>query len=592
MSRLMTHMGSDAKWMILSWVLSALGSIAGLGPYICIYFVARQLMQIQINPGQEVSPMLLHYGWMGVKAVMVSFSFYGLALFCSHVAAFRLMERLRVQLLRHLERLPAGYHLSQPSGKLRKIIDQNSENTEKFVAHQLPDMVQAVTTPLAFVGCMFWFDWRLCLACLLPTLAGFLILRSILKDYSGALLTRYQTALADMGTGAVEYVRGISVVKVFGQSLGAFTRFHGAIREYKQFVTAYALSMERPMALYFTVINSVFFLLIPAGILIHSLARSGEERGAFILSFIFFMVFTPLIPFLFMRIGQAASVKMICSQALDEIEGVLSSPPMADPDHPVLPENHGICFENVCFAYEKGGPLALDQVSFCAEPGELTAIVGPSGSGKTTIVNLIARFWDPDSGQIRVGGVDLGRVGHRKWMSRVGLVSQDPGLFSMTLGENVAFFAPKAGRKEIEKALLLAQCDDILSKLPRGLDTPMGDGGVHLSYGEMQRVALARTILQDAPILLLDEITAFADPENEYRIQQALSCLSRDKTVIMIAHRLSTIRRAHGIVVLEGGRVVARGCHDQLMAKPGLYRKMYREYQTATTWKLKGETHG
>lgn len=587
----MTHLGRDSKWMLLSWIFSAVGGVASLGPYICIYFVARELMLVRNDPSLAVSPVLTHYGWLAVRAVMLSFSFYGLSLLFSHMAAFRLMGRLRIRLLRHLETLPLSFHLAHPSGGVRKIIENNSEDTEKFVAHQLPDIVQAVTTPAAFLACMIWFDWRLCLACLVPTLAGFLILRTILKDYSRDHLAKYQEALAGMSTGAVEYVRGISVVKVFGQSLYAFTRFHDAILNYKKFVTAYALSMKNPMALFFTAVNSIFFFLVPAGILIYCMIQAPADRERFVLSFVFFMVFTPLMPFLLTRIGQVTSTKLICTQALDNIEEVLATPPMAEPLKPVIPKTYGICFEDVSFSYNKNGPKALDHVSFTAKQGEITAIVGPSGSGKTTVVNLIARFWNPDEGRIRAGGVDLVDIPCRKWMSGVGMVFQDPGLFTMSLADNVAFFTPGAGRGRIRKALVRAQCEDIIAKLPEGMDTLIGAGGAHLSYGEMQRIALARTLLQDTPVLLLDEITAFADPENEYRIQKALNILTRDKTVIMVAHRLSTVSSAHKILVMDRGRITARGRHGELMAQEGLYAKMVREYRAATTWKIEGHHH-
>ncbi len=586
--RLMKYAGKDKKWMIISWILAALGGIASLGPYVCIYFLVRELMMRQSDPSGLLPGQLDQYGWLAVQAVALSYMLYGFALGSSHWAAFRLIGRLRIKMLRHLEKLPLGFHLANPSGALRKTIEKNCENSENFVAHQLPDTIQATVIPVAFLACMLWFDWRLCLICLTPIVIGFWILNSMLEGYRGDFLTQYQNAMSSMGAGAVEYVRGISVVKVFGQSLYAFTRFHEAILNYKKFITAYSLSVEKPMAIYITAINGFFFLLIPSGILMYCYAQGPTARESFVISFIFFMIFTPLVPVMLTRIMYSSSNKLICSQALDSMEEILKQPLMEQPAVPKTPDSFKISFNDVSFAYSDDTPNVLTNFSFTAKPGGITALVGHSGGGKTTIINLIARFWDIDSGSITVGGLDLRDLEYEKWMSQVGLVSQEPKLFAMSIADNVSFCNPSASRQEIEGALTQAQCNDITAKFHNGMDTMIGADGVHLSYGEMQRICLARAILQNPPVLLLDEVMAFADPDNEYLIQQALTALMQDKTVIMVAHRLSTVKDAQNILVLDNGNIVESGDHHTLMKQQGIYRKMFDEYRTASRWKLGG----
>ena len=584
----MGHAGKYKIYMVLSWIFSAVGGVLSLGPYICIYFVARELLIAGGDIALLSNEVLTYYGWLAVNATMLSFMFYGIALLFSHLSAFKLTANLRIRIIRRLGELPLGFHAANPSGKLRKIIEKNAENMENFVAHQLPDTVQAVVMPVAFLASMLYFDWRLSLVCMIPIVVGFLVLSFMLRGESGGFLEQYQKSLGDMSNAAVEYVRGISVVKVFGQTVHSFKRFHDSIMTYKKFVTEYALSMEKPMSRYIAAVHGIFFVLIPAGILFYQWSDSKES---FILSFVFFMVFTPLASVLLMRIMYSSSNRMITTQALDTIEGLLNKKSMIQAANPQRPANYDIVFDSVFFKYEKEGPNVIDDLSFTSKEGTITAFVGPSGGGKSTVVNLISRFWDVDSGSIRIGGVNVKDMDYDEWMDQVSFVFQDINLFKMTIAENVAFNKPDATEDEIKRALRLAQCDDIIAKFPDGIHTVIGTKGIYISGGEMQRIALARSIIKDAPVVVLDEATAFADPENEYKIQKALDVLMKGKTVIMIAHRLSTVTGADHIMVLNEGRIDESGSHRTLMQKDGLYAKMFREYQTSTAWKIGGEAH-
>ncbi|MBS4534964.1 ABC transporter ATP-binding protein [Clostridium sp. D2Q-14] len=588
LSRLINYSGKYKVTMILSWFFSALGGIVSLGPYICIYFVARELLDAGENPAMLNNGQMAHYGWMAVTLTGLSFMLYGLGLLFSHLTAFNLIANLRIKLLQRLGELPIGFHIANPSGKLRKIIEKNTESMENFVAHQLPDLVQAIITPLAFLASMMIFDWRLTLICLIPIAIGFVILSSMLKGESNGFLEQYQKSQADMSNAAVEYVRGISVVKVFGQTVHSFKRFYSSIMNYKNFVTQYALSMGKPMSGYITSVHGIFFVLIPVGILLYQF--SSNSKG-FIMSFIFFIVFTPLIAVMLMKVMYSSSNQLITTQALDTIEELLNEKLMLQTTNVQSPSSYDIVFDSVSFQYEKDGAKVIDQLSFTAKAGTVTALVGASGGGKSTVVNLIARFWDVDDGSICVGGVNVKDMDYTQWMSRVSFVFQDVNLFKMSIAENVAFSRPSATEEQIRKALHLAQCDDILEKLPNGIHTVVGTKGVYLSGGEMQRIALARAILKDAPVILLDEATAFADPENEYKIQKALDVLMKGKTVLMIAHRLSTVTGADQILVLENGKLIEKGSHRELIEHGGTYAEMYQEYQSGTSWKIGGQTH-
>jgi len=581
-ARLMGHAGKLKITMVLSWLFSAISGVINIGTYICIYYVAQTLLQ---NNGTFHTGEAAKYGWMVFQLASASFGVYGLGLALSHITAFKIMANVRIQLIRHLGKTPLGYHAVNPSGKVRKIIEKNAENTENFVAHQMPDMAQSIVMPIAFLVSMFYFDWRMSLVCLIPIIIGFISLSTMLKTERGDFIKNYQAALGDMGNAGVEYVRGISVVKVFGQTVHSFKRFYKSIMEYQKFAVKYVLSMEKPMSIYITAVNGLFFFLVPAAIILYNFTDSPEKV---LLSFVFFIVFMPLVSVILMRIMSASSNMMMATQALDAIEEILEVPVQKKTDTPKTPSGSDIVFDHVSFGYGDGASEAVSDLSFVAKAGSVTALVGPSGSGKSTVANLIARFWDTDTGIISVGGVNVQELDYDIWMKQLSFVFQDAGLLKMSIADNVAFCVEHATEEEILAALHAAQCDDILEKLPDGIHTVVGTKGIYLSGGEMQRIALARAILQDAPVVLLDEATAFADPENEYRIQKALNVLLKGKTVIMIAHRLSTVTEADNIIVLREGYLTEQGSHRELLEKDGFYAKMYCEYNTGTKWKFGG----
>jgi len=581
-ARLMGHAGKLKITMVLSWLFSAISGVINIGTYICIYYVAQTLLQ---NNGTFHTGEAAKYGWMVFQLASASFGVYGLGLALSHITAFKIMANVRIQLIRHLGKTPLGYHAVNPSGKVRKIIEKNAENTENFVAHQMPDMAQSIVMPIAFLVSMFYFDWRMSLVCLIPIIIGFISLSTMLKTERGDFIKNYQAALGDMGNAGVEYVRGISVVKVFGQTVHSFKRFYKSIMEYQKFAVKYVLSMEKPMSIYITAVNGLFFFLVPAAIILYNFTDSPEKV---LLSFVFFIVFMPLVSVILMRIMSASSNMMMATQALDAIEEILEVPVQKKTDTPKTPSGSDIVFDHVSFGYGDGASEAVSDLSFVAKAGSVTALVGPSGSGKSTVANLIARFWDTDTGIISVGGVNVQERDYDIWMKQLSFVFQDAGLLKMSIADNVAFCVEHATEEEIVAALHAAQCDDILEKLPDGIHTVVGTKGIYLSGGEMQRIALARAILQDAPVVLLDEATAFADPENEYRIQKVLNVLLKGKTVIMIAHRLSTVTEADNIIVLREGYLTEQGSHRELLEKDGFYAKMYREYNTGTKWKFGG----
>ena len=582
--KLLKFSGPFRITILLSAVFSAFSAVINLKAYLCVYGVAKVLIQSSGNFGALDLAAMKALGMQAVWYVCMGFGTYGMALLCSHISAYNTVARIRMQLIRHLGTLPLGYHILHPSGKQRKIIEKNTDNLEILIAHNIPDYVQSLVLPIAFLVFMFRYDWRLSLICLVPILIGFILLFSMLKGESSGFIGQVQKSGEDISNAATEYVRGIAVVKTFGQTASSFRRYQRAVKDYADFMTKYAFSMENAFSLYTTIVNAVFLFLIPGGIVLYNLGGGAEKT---IMTFAFFAVLIPLVASILTKLMHSSSNLMLADASFTAIEEMLAEKPLAETKKLQVPQNGEICLNHVSFQYE-AGVKALDDVSLTIRPGTVTALVGESGGGKSTVANLIARFWDVSEGSVTVGGVNVRELDYADWMKHISIVFQDTNLFKMSVAENVAMYKPGASREEIMEALRQARCEDILEKLPNGVDSVIGARGVYLSGGEMQRIALARAILKDAPIVLLDEATAFADAENEYLIQRALDVLLRGKTVLMIAHRLQTIVHADQIIVMQRGGIAEQGTHKELMQRQGVYAKMYHEYENSVSWKIGG----
>ena len=582
--KLLKFSGPFRITILLSAVFSAFSAVINLKAYLCVYGVAKVLIQSSGNFGALDLASMKALGMQAVWYVCMGFGTYGMALLCSHISAYNTVARIRMQLIRHLGTLPLGYHILHPSGKQRKIIEKNTDNLEILIAHNIPDYVQSLVLPIAFLVFMFRYDWRLSLICLVPILIGFILLFSMLKGESSGFIEQVQKSGEDISNAATEYVRGIAVVKTFGQTASSFRRYQRAVKDYADFMTKYAFSMENAFSLYTTIVNAVFLFLIPGSIVLYNLGGGAEKT---IMTFAFFAVLIPLVASILTKLMHSSSNLMLADASFTAIEEMLAEKPLAETKKLPVPQNGEICLNHVSFQYE-AGVKALDDVSLTIRPGTVTALVGESGGGKSTVANLIARFWDVSEGSVTVGGVDVRELDYADWMKHISIVFQDTNLFKMSVAEIVAMYKPGASREEIMEALRQARCEDILEKLPNGVDSVIGARGVYLSGGEMQRIALARAILKDAPIVLLDEATAFADAENEYLIQRALDILLHGKTVLMIAHRLQTIVHADQIIVMQRGGIAEQGTHEELMQRQGVYAKMYHEYENSVSWKIGG----
>lgn len=584
--RLFKYMGRFKITMVFSILCAAVSAVLNLSAYIYVYNVVKEIVRSSGNFSMLNQHDLAGLGWQAVFRISISFGLYGIALLTSHITAFYTVAELRVILIKHIGNLPLGYHAVNPSGKQRKIIEKNTDNLENIIAHQIPDTVQSAILPVAFLVFMFIYDWRLSLICLIPIVFGFIMLAAMMLGDGPVFLSEYQKRAENISNAAVEYVRGISVVKVFGQTASSFKNYSIAVKEYSNYLVKYALTLDNKDSAYNTSINGIFFVLIPAGILLYNF---GQDPEKLILSFVFFIVLIPSFVTILTRVAKSSGSLMIAEDSLATIERILEEQPLPNTSNPHIPGNYDIALENISFSYEKDGEKILDHLSLTMKQGTITALVGESGGGKSTIASLIARFWDVQEGAVKIGGVDVRDLDYDAWMKQVSIVFQDTNLFKMSISDNVSLFAPQASREEILNALHLAQCDDILEKLPDGADTIIGTKGVYLSGGEMQRIALARAILKDAPVVLLDEATAFADAENEYLIQKAFNELLRGKTVLMIAHRLSTVIHADQICVLQQGKIVESGAHSVLLNKDGIYKHMFCEYQDGISWRIGGQ---
>ena len=580
LSRLLAYAGGHRKLTVLGCVLSGAAAVLGLLPYVCVWLVARQVLAV--FPAVTEAQGLVRWGWMAVWFAVANILLYFAALMCTHIAAFRTARNLRYAGVAHLMELPLGFFTGNRSGELRKIIDDNASLTEDLLAHKLPDLTAAVVTPVAAIVLLFVFDWRMGLLCLLTMVLALGCMMAMMGGKNAGFFHRYQREIEKMSGEAVEYVRGIPVVKVFQQTVYSFKAFYNAIRSYSELASQYAMSCRAGQTGFLACINGAFALLIPAALL---LASGGDGLGV-LADFIFYALFAPACGGMINRIMYASESVMEADEAMMKMDEILQNRPLPRAAAPQKPRGSDITFTDVTFRYPGAARPALDHVSFTVPEGSVVGLVGPSGGGKSTAAALIPRFWDVESGSVRIGGVDVRDMDRRELMEQVAFVFQDTRLFKVSVLENIRMARPSATLEEIRAAAHAAQCDDILEKLPQGIDTVVGAQGVYLSGGEAQRIALARAILKDAPIVVLDEATAFADPENEALIQRAFAKLMEGKTVLMIAHRLSTVKDVDSILVIEKGAVRERGTHDQLAAQGGLYAKMWWDYLQAAAWKV------
>ena len=582
LKRLLSFTGKSRGLLTLSQVLSGISALFIIAPFICVYFAARELVTV-FTGAQLNTEVLITWGIRALVAEFIGLLLYFISLLCSHVVAFRTEKNLKMAALRHLSKMPLGYFEANPSGMLRKIIDDNSFQTETFIAHQLPDLVGAYVTMLVSLVVMVVFDLRIGIPLLVLFAISFVLQGALMGKESMEFMKTYQDALETMNHEAVEYVRGISVVKVFGQTVESFTKFNKAIKDYKDNALAYTLSCRKGMVAFSSLINSSFLVLIPAGILV---AMNTGDLVGFTQKFLFYLIFTPACSVMLNKIMYMTSYKMQAEEAMRRIDTILNAEPMSYSAIAKSGEGFDIEFNDVTFAYDGTDKNAVENLSFKVKAGSSTAIVGHSGSGKTTTASLIPRFYDCKKGAILIGGVDIREMSQKELMDKVSFVFQNPKLFKESLLANICAARPDATREEALEAAHLAQCDDILAKFPQGIDTVVGTEGVYLSGGETQRIAIARAILKNAPIVILDEATAYADPENESQIQQAFKELVKNKTVIMIAHRLSTIVDSDQILVMKEGKLVEQGSHNELVAAGGEYEKMWTNYQKTTNWHI------
>ena len=580
MQKLFQYAGRFKYLTIASWILSAVSALMALVPFVYIWQFIKEVLEVAPNFDQAVT--LVHNGWMAVLFAVLSMVIYIGALMCSHIAAFRVQANIRSQAMHHITTLPLGFMDGIGSGKMRKIVNESSAATETFLAHQLPDTFGALATPVGLLCLLIYFDWKLGLLSLIPVVIAFAIMSAMTGASMKHRMEEYQNALDQMSNEAVEYVRGIPVVKTFGQSVFSFKRFKAAIENYEKWVVAYTKELRLPMLGYTTAINGVFAVLIAAALLI----TADGVTNTFLLNLFFYIIVTPIITVTLNKIMYASENKMIVADALERIESVFEIQPLAEALKSQKPKDNSISLQKVSFAYKDAKRNALENISLEIKGGEHVAFVGPSGGGKTTLASLVARFWDATKGEVFIGGVNVKQIKKKELMDTVSFVFQDSRLLKASIFENVRIGKPDASREEVLGALHAAQCDDILTKFPEGIDTVIGTKGVYLSGGEQQRVSIARVMLKNAPILILDEATAFADPDNEAKVQKAFSVLSKGKTVIMIAHRLSTVTGADRIFVLKDGKICESGKHEELAEKAGLYAQMWQEYNRAAQWKV------
>ena len=583
LSQLLSYAGSYRNFTYASWILSAVSALIALVPFWYIWKIINEVLEVSPNFSEAAN--IVSNGIWAVVFAFLSFLVYTGGLICSHIAAFRIATNMRIDLAEHIAKLPLGFVDSFGSGRLRKIVNESTGAAETYLAHRLPDKYAAIATPPGLLAMLLVFDWRLGLLSLVPVFIAFSIMSAMTGKRMAEKMKQYNNALENMSNEAVEYVRGIPVVKTFGQSVFSFKKFKGTIDEYAKWVIAYTKDMRVPMMIYTAAANGVFAFLI-AGALWFS---ANGVTNEFLLNLIFYIIITPIISLTLTRIMFMSEDGMIVSDALSRVDGVLNAAFLPNGKKIEYPKDSSVTLSDVHFSYD-GKKEVIRGVSMNIGAGQTVAFVGPSGGGKSTLASLIARFFDVKGGSIKIGGSDIRNIPKEKLMGSVSFVFQDSKLIKATVSENVKMGKPDASDLEVAEALKIARCDDIIEKLPNGINTVIGTKGVYLSGGEQQRLTIARAVLKNAPVLILDEATAFADPDNEVKVQSAFSELSKGKTVIMIAHRLSTVQNADCIYVIADGKIVESGTHNELMKKNGLYARMQNDYQSSVKWKVSNET--
>lgn len=588
---LLDYAGSRKGLTFLGLALSAVSMLLSMAPYICIWLAARDL--IAAAPDWTRAQNVTRWGWLAFAFAVGGIVLYFAGLMCTHLAAFRTAANIRKRGMAHMMKAPLGFFDANASGLIRGRLDAAAADTETLLAHNLADIIGTIVLFVSMLALMVAFDWRMGAACLLAAVISVIAMFSMMGGKNAKIMAEYQAALDRISKAGTEYVRGIPVVKIFQQTVYSFKAFQQAIEDYSTKAEYYQADVCRvPQSVNLTFTEGAFVFLVPAALFLAPSALAAGSLAGFITNFAFYAVFSAIISTALAKIMFAASGMMLASAALSRIDKVMCAPSLQSPQHPRTPCGSRVAFRDVSFTYDGAETPALSHVSFTVEPGQTVALVGPSGGGKTTAASLIPRFWDASSGVVEVGGVDVRQIDPHTLMEQVAFVFQNSRLFKTSILENVRAARPEAAREQVEAALAAAQCGDILQKLPNGLDTRIGSDGTYLSGGEAQRIALARAILKDAPIVVLDEATAFADPENEVLIQKAFAVLTKGRTVIMIAHRLSTVVGADKIIVLEEGRVAEQGTHKELTAAGSLYARMWADYNRAVQWKLTGGSTG
>lgn len=583
--RLMELAMTQKAPMVGGMLLSAMATIASFLPYLAIYFIIQEIVGAYPDFSTLDVPKVLGYGGLALGGVLLNVLLYTASVALSHIAAYGTLYQCKINYISHITKLPLGYHLKMGSGKLRKVMDDNIESLEGFIAHDLPNMISAFVAPVVMLVLVFAVDWRFGLATFVGIIVSFLVYGATSGgNKTKKLMEDYQTSLEDMSNASVEYIRGIAVVKAFRQTAFSFKRLHDSIKNYTKTVIPYSLSQELMTAAFTAALNGIYLFIIPVGIWIGS---STTDYQSFVASFIFYLIFVPVVASILMKVLYASVNAMQVGNAVEHMDQVLAEPEIPERSTSAKPDSYDVVYDHVTFSYtEDKTHTALTDVSFTAPQGKMTAIVGPSGGGKSTIASLLPRFYDVEQGAIRIGGVDIRDMSMAALMDTVSFVFQDNFLFKQSILDNICMGCPGAAEDEVIAAAKAAQCHEFISELPEGYHTVFGKNGVKLSGGQIQRIAIARAIVKNAPILVLDEATSFSDPENEHLIQQALSELIKGKTVIMIAHRLSTIRDADQILVVDQGRLVQSGTHEELMAQAGHYQDLWNNYTTALNWKF------